>query len=88
MVKRLQITLDETLLKRVDECAKEKGLNRSAFISVACDDYIRATTKGAEIRQSVDKLLEGMRLKLNGFEAEGDKIIADAQKMAEDIRKS
>lgn len=87
-MKKVQLSIDDALLDRIDATAREKGLNRSAFVSVACDDYIRATEKGAEIKKSFDKLLEGMHLKINGFDDEGDAIMQEANAMAKAIAKS
>lgn len=40
MVKKVNITLDEELLKRLDEYGKQSYLSRSTLISVACNDYL------------------------------------------------
>lgn len=87
-MKKVQISLDENILDRIDEAANDKGLNRSAFISVACDDYIRAMSKSEDIKKSFDKLLEGMHLKINGFDKDADAALKEAQDMAEAISKS
>lgn len=40
MVVRLSISLDENLLPKIDKVARDMGLNRSAFLSVAVNQYI------------------------------------------------
>lgn len=39
MVKRANVSLSDDIMDRVDERAKEMGLNRSAFITVAVNNY-------------------------------------------------
>ena len=39
MVKRANISLSDEIMDRVDERAEEMGLNRSAFITVAVNNY-------------------------------------------------
>ena len=39
MVKRANISLSDEIMNRVDERALEMGLNRSAFITVAVNNY-------------------------------------------------
>lgn len=40
MVVRLSISIDENLLPKIDNVARDMGLNRSAFLSVAVNQYI------------------------------------------------
>lgn len=40
MAMRLNISIDENLVPKIDEVAKEMGLSRSAFLSVAVNQYI------------------------------------------------
>ena len=39
MVKRANISLSDDLMNKIDERAEEMGLNRSAFITVAVNNY-------------------------------------------------
>lgn len=39
MVKRANISLSDEVMDKVDERAEEMGLNRSAFITVAVNNY-------------------------------------------------
>ena len=42
---RIQISMDDAVLQRVDEFAKKSALSRSAFLSMAAVDYIDAKEK-------------------------------------------
>lgn len=53
---RLQISMNEDTLERVDLCAKEVGLNRSAFLSMAALDYINAREKAPQITSAFSQL--------------------------------
>ena len=37
---RINLNLDNDLLKRIDNYAKKRGINRTAAISVLCGEYL------------------------------------------------
>lgn len=41
MQKRVNITIDENILKQIDKAAELRGLSRSAFIATTCENLIR-----------------------------------------------
>lgn len=42
-------TIDEQLLARIDACAESKGMTRSAFIALACNDFMDAVDKSPKL---------------------------------------
>ncbi len=40
---KVTISLDDNLLKRIDDYAKKNGVKRSGLISIACSQYLDAT---------------------------------------------
>lgn len=53
---RLQISMDDTVLERVDSFAKTAGLTRSAFLSMAALDYINAKEKAPVITSAFSSM--------------------------------
>lgn len=45
MSSRINITIDDDLLKRIDEYAENNSLTRSAFIALSCTKYIETESK-------------------------------------------
>lgn len=77
---RIQISMDDDVLKRVDDFAKHAALSRSAFLSMAAVDYINAKEKAPLITSAfssmaalVDSRVKGeisqdeFRLRLDGL---------------------
>lgn len=61
MVKRANISLSDEVMNRVDERAEQMGLNRSAFITVAVNNYFlqeEAMRLAQEIPAFLQKLEE------------------------------
>lgn len=63
---RVQISMDESLLKSVDSYAKSVGLSRSGFLSLAVSDYLSAKKLAPEVGSIVsgvaslfEKLMRG-----------------------------
>lgn len=59
MMKTIQITLDETLLQRVDQATRSQNIARSQFIRQALELALRQRT----IQNLEEKQLEGYRRK-------------------------
>ena len=55
MIKTIQMTLDEGLLKRIDEAVEEIGINRSAFIR----DAVELALKQMRIRRMEAQQIAG-----------------------------
>lgn len=58
---KVQITLDDELLKKVDDFANENFMTRSGLVSVAVNDYINAKEVGNLIKNmsiAVKKIAE------------------------------
>ena len=53
---RIQISMDDDVLKRVDEFAKRAALSRSAFLSMAAVDYINAKEKAPLITSAFSSM--------------------------------
>ena len=72
MVKRANISLSDEIMNRVDDKALEMGLNRSAFITVAVNNYFlqeEAMRLAQEIPAFLQKL-EEIEKRVNSAEAE------------------
>lgn len=50
MTRKVNITLDEEVLDKIDQYADIFGLSRSAFISMACCKFIDAENKAPNMR--------------------------------------
>ena len=60
--KKLNVTLREDLLERIDAYADENGMTRSGFLSVAAVQYLNAV----EAAPSVNKMLAAMAAAAEG----------------------
>lgn len=78
---RVQISMDDDVLRKVDEFAKQAALTRSAFLSMAAVDYIKAKEKAplissafASMAALLDARVKGeisqeeFQLRLDGFD--------------------
>ena len=63
MKKKIGITMADSLLQEVEEKAKSKGINRSAMISIAVSDYMKAEDLMDMLRKGkkADDLMEIVR---------------------------
>jgi metal-responsive CopG/Arc/MetJ family transcriptional regulator len=52
-MKTIAITIEETMLERVDELAEKEGLNRSEFVREAVQDYV--SHKDAEVEEERER---------------------------------
>lgn len=55
-MKRVNISLEENVLSRLDDFSKKSGLNRSALITVAVNSYMDAQEKIPTLQNELDKL--------------------------------
>lgn len=78
---RIQVSMDDAVLQRIDEFAKKSALSRSAFLSMAAVDYIDAKEKAplisgafASMAQLLDARVKGeisqdeFQLRLDGMD--------------------
>lgn len=63
---RVQITIKEELLKKVDEHAKSAGLSRSGFMSLAASDYISAKEKAPKVSEAFVRMATLIDQRMNG----------------------
>ena len=56
-MKKINVSLDEELIKRIDDYADSIYLNRSALISLACTQYLNANA----LTSSIVSLSESLR---------------------------
>lgn len=59
-MKRVQISLEESVLKRMDSFSSEKGLNRSSLITLATMAYIDAQEAMPDLQKQIDELKHAM----------------------------
>lgn len=59
-MKRINVSLDENVVERVDNFCKKKGVNRSALITIALDSYISAQEKLPELQSQLDELKKAL----------------------------
>ena len=55
---RVNVNLDEELIKEIDVRAKALHLSRSAYISMSCANYNRLHDRMIEISEELDKSLK------------------------------
>lgn len=55
-MKRVNISVEENFLSRLDDFSKRSGLNRSSLITVAVNQYIDAQEKIPTLQNELDKL--------------------------------
>jgi len=60
MVKKISISMEESILTKVDDFARELGLNRSAAIAVMIDTVIQQRKSPDSIQQLL-LAMEGMK---------------------------
>lgn len=53
MVKKIMISVDEDVLNRVEECANDMGLNRSAFFTMCASEFINARNALPKAREEL-----------------------------------
>lgn len=63
---RIQISMDDDVLKRVDEFAKSAALTRSAFLSMAAIDYINAKEKAPLITSAFSSMAALLDARVKG----------------------
>lgn len=63
---KVQITIKEELLKKVDEQAKRAGLSRSAFLSLTASDYISAKEKAPKVSEAFVRMATLIDQRMNG----------------------
>lgn len=56
MQKRLNISIDEEVIEKMDSFAKKKGLSRSALLTVSVNEYLNAQEKLPEYLAQLDEL--------------------------------
>lgn len=82
-MKKFQISMDETLFKKVDEYAKNAGLSRSGFLSLAASDYISAKEKAPKISEAFLEMA-----KLIDSRTKGDITKDEMEKQLDELGKS
>lgn len=63
---RIQVSMDDAVLKRVDEFAKSAALSRSAFLSMAAVDYINAKEKAPLITSAFSSMAALLDARVKG----------------------
>lgn len=59
-MKRVNISLDDTVLSRADVFSKKSGLTRSSLITVALNTYIDAQEQLPEVQIQLDELKKAL----------------------------
>lgn len=62
---KVQISMQEDLLNKIDDFAKSNFMNRSAFISMVCNQYLQAkevTEHLKDLTFSVRKIADGQEV--------------------------
>lgn len=59
-MKRVNISLDDTVLSRADVFSKKSGLSRSSLITVALNTYIDAQEQLPEVQIQLDELKKAL----------------------------
>lgn len=83
MAKKLNITLREDLLARMDDYAKANAMTRSGLIAIAVTQYLNAV----EAMPSLNKLLASMAAVAEGT-VKGELIPSEASAKLEEIQRT
>lgn len=59
-MKRVNISLDDTVLSRADSFGKKAGLNRSSLITVALNTYIEAQEQLPDVQEQLEELKKAL----------------------------
>ena len=81
--KKINITLDEELLDRIDKYAKSNAMSRSGLLAMSAAQYLNAV----ESMPSINKLLNSMVAVVEGT-LNGDVSPADAEQRMQQIQNS
>lgn len=81
--KKINITLDEELLERIDKYAKTNAMSRSGLLAMSAAQYLNAV----ESMPSINKLLNSMVAVVEGT-LNGDVSPADAEQRMQQIQNS
>ena len=63
---RVQISMDDDVLKKIDAFAKQAALSRSAFLSMAAVDYIAAKEKAPLITSAFSSMAALLDARVKG----------------------
>ena len=63
---RVQISMDDDVLKKIDSFAKQAALSRSAFLSMAAVDYIAAKEKAPLITSAFSSMAALLDARVKG----------------------
>lgn len=63
---RIQVSMDDDVLKRIDDFAKSAALSRSAFLSMAAMDYITAKEKAPLITSAFSSMASLLDARVKG----------------------
>ena len=63
---RVQISMDDDVLKKIDAFAKQAALSRSAFLSMAAVDYIPAKEKAPLITSAFSSIAALLDARVKG----------------------
>lgn len=63
---RIQVSMDDDVLKRIDDFAKSAALSRSAFLSMAAIDYITAKEKAPLITSAFSSMASLLDARIRG----------------------
>lgn len=83
MVRKINITLREDLLERMDAYSKNNAMTRSGLIALAVTQYLNAV----EAMPSVNKLLASMAAVAEGT-VKGEIVPEDATRQMQEIQKT
>ena len=64
-MKRINVTLDDLVLKNVDAFCEENSISRSGLISIALTEYINAQKLLPEVRKDIEKQMSDFMQELN-----------------------
>lgn len=63
---RIQVSMDDDVLKRIDEFSKKVALSRSAFLSMAAVDYIDSKEKAPLISSAFSSMAALLDARVKG----------------------
>ena len=64
-MKRINITLDDIVVKNADDFCKENNISRSALIGIALTDYIKAQRMLPDVKKEMEKQLNDLMIEIS-----------------------
>lgn len=86
---RIQVSVPDEVLEKIDKVAKDLGVNRSAFLVVAAGEYISAREKAPKLTAIFSELADTVHKKVSGMisDSEYQESMSAIQKQVDELKR-